>query len=48
MLVGAPKFKTQQNLEKPGGSVFQCPLTTYIDDCEDLELDTTDNGRYLR
>ena len=44
MLVGAPKYRTAQpGLEKPAGGVFQCPMSSFIDDCEYLDLDSTGN-----
>ncbi|XP_072029637.1 integrin alpha-6-like isoform X2 [Amphiura filiformis] len=43
MLVGSPKFKASQGLPKPEGGVFQCPLTSYLNDCQQIELNSTGN-----
>ncbi len=44
MLIGSPKFNTsEQNLDKPAGAIFRCPLSSNIDDCERVRPDLTGN-----
>ena len=47
ILAGAPTYDDPDALVAKTGAVFKCPLSTYIDDCQDMNLDITGNYNNL-
>ncbi|XP_071803736.1 integrin alpha-6-like isoform X2 [Asterias amurensis] len=43
ILAGAPTYDDPDALVAKTGAVFKCPLSTYVDDCQDMNLDITGN-----
>ncbi|XP_038044391.1 integrin alpha-6-like isoform X2 [Patiria miniata] len=43
VLVGAPTYESPDAVVPKTGAAFKCPLSTFVDDCEDLKLDDDAN-----